>query len=290
MQPTIDIIIPCYQETDTALRATIEACQRQTLEPQAIYIVDDGSPTPIQLPAELNSRPPVLLLRQEPNQGISSARNFAAARSQADYLLFLNCEILLSPTWLDAVATFMAVHSDVGAACGRLVPRVRRFLLTAWRLRFQENIEERGCETREIRFATGHAVLVRRTAFEKIGGYDERFKRTHEDSDLSRRLRSEGFSTYLVAEACAESVQVDTLKLLAQKSIRHSEWSLDPNLKDDAVLRPLIKRKALGTQTRSLVSRLARNAIKGRLHFIPIDFLVYFTELRLIRRAKGASP
>jgi hypothetical protein len=85
-------------------------------------------------------------------------------------------------------------------------------------------------------------------------------------------------------------VQVDTPKLLAQKSIRHSEWSLDPNLKDDAVLRPLIKRKALVTQTRSLMSRLARAAIKGRFHFIPIDFLVFFTELRLIQRAKVPPP
>jgi glycosyltransferase involved in cell wall biosynthesis len=285
MEPTIDIIIPCYQETDRALRATTEACLSQTLQAQTIYIVDDGSPTPIQLPPDFDSLSRVILLRQEPNEGISYARNVAAARSQADYLLFLDCEILLNPCWLRTVATFMEVHPGVGAACGRLIPRARRFLLTAWRLRFQENIEEQGLETREITFA-GHAVLVRRTAFEKIGGYDKRYRRTHEDSDLSRRLRAEGFSTYLVAEACAGSVQVDTLKLLVKKSIRHSEWSLDPNLKNDAILRPLIKRKAFVSQTRSLMSRLARNLIKGRLHFTPIDFLIYFTELRLIRQAE----
>ena len=96
MQPIIDVVVPCYRETETALRETIKACRKQTLEPQTIYIVDDGSPTPIQLPADVDSPSRVLLLRQEPNQGISSARNFAAARSQADYLLFLNCEILLS--------------------------------------------------------------------------------------------------------------------------------------------------------------------------------------------------
>ncbi len=286
MQPIIDVVVPCYRETETALRETIKACRKQTLEPQTIYIVDDGSPTPIQLPADVDSPSRVLLLRQEPNQGISSARNFAAARSQADYLLFLNCEILLDPTWLATVAGFMAAHPEVGAACGRLVPRARRFLLTEWRMRFQENVEERGSETREITFATGHAVLVRGTAFEKIGGYDKRYQRTHEDSDLSHRLRAEGFLTYLVAEACAESVQEDTLKLLAQKSIRHSEWSLDPNLKNDAVLRPLIKREAILSQTRSLMSRLGRNLVKGRLHFILVDILVYFTELRLIREVK----
>jgi cellulose synthase/poly-beta-1,6-N-acetylglucosamine synthase-like glycosyltransferase len=152
MQPTFDIIIPCYQETDTALRATIEACQRQTLEPQAIYIVDDGSPTPFNFRLSL-THAACSSLRQESNQGISSAGTLLLHALRQTTCHFSTARYCLAPLGLRPWLLLWR-FTPTCAACGRLVPSVRRFLLTAWRLRFQENIEERGGETGEITFAT----------------------------------------------------------------------------------------------------------------------------------------
>ena len=289
MKPIIDVIVPCYAERPAALQVTIAACLRQSLPPRAIYIVDDGSPEPIVLPDVYANDSRVHLLHQPSNQGISAARNAAAARSDAQYLFFLNCEILPDKLWLERVAAALEADASIGAACGRLRPRGRRTLLTAWRMRVQENHEERARHSGPIRFATGHAVMVRRNAFESIGGYNERYRRTHEDADLCNRLKEQGFLTYFVANAGSQSVQIDTLRLFAQKSLRKSGWTFDGNLKDDAVLQPLVPGQALKTETRTLMQRLKRNLGRGRLHFILIDFLVWFTSLRLIREFSQAN-
>jgi GT2 family glycosyltransferase len=84
-------------------------------------------------------------------------------------------------------------------------------------MRFQPIMKSEAKGTHEIAFATGHAVLVRRSVFEKVNGYDSRYQRTHEDSDLCRRLRALGFSTYYVGSALSTTMQSDTLRLLAQK-------------------------------------------------------------------------
>lgn len=47
-------------------------------------------------------------------------------------------------------------------------------------------------------------MLVRRTAFEQVGEFDERFFLFFEELDLAQRLRAAGWSVELVAEAKAE--------------------------------------------------------------------------------------
>ena len=295
MMPIIDVITPCHAENPQALRATIAACLQQNLMPRKIYIVDDGSPTPVVLPPEFAADERVELLRLDENRGISAARNAAAARSDADYLFFLNCEILPDPNWLQDVTACMEADATIGAACGRArYYKSPRPWLTAWRMRIMMNHEERAKHSGFITFASGHAVLVRRFGFEAIGGYDEKFRRAMEDSDLCNRLMKRGFGIYFVATACCASMQKDTLLLAAKKSLRNCGWTLDPKWQDDAATRLLIPRPALASQTRLLKNRLKRNLGRGRLHFVPIDILVWLVSLRLIwnfrRAARAQTP
>jgi N-acetylglucosaminyl-diphospho-decaprenol L-rhamnosyltransferase len=58
-----------------------------------------------------------------------------------------------------------------------------------------------GATSMEVDWVSGACVLVRRSAFVQIGGFDERYFLYWEDADLARRLRTQGFTVRYVPEA-----------------------------------------------------------------------------------------
>ena len=61
-------------------------------------------------------------------------------------------------------------------------------------------------ETRVVDHVIGAFYLIRRDAFERLGGFDERFFVYLEDLDLSMRVRAAGGKCLYVAEATAHHV------------------------------------------------------------------------------------
>src|SRR2546427_10713313 len=65
----VDVIIPVYGERSEALAATLSGCLRQTYPISRIYVVDDGSPSPVALPPPAEATGRVHTLRLAENQG-----------------------------------------------------------------------------------------------------------------------------------------------------------------------------------------------------------------------------
>jgi len=111
-RPEVDAIIPVYGERSEALAATLSACLKQTFPVSRIFVVDDGSPEPVSLPAWAESSPQISLIRLSENQGISAARNAAIARSSATFLACVNTEVLPDPDWLATCHDYLAAHPN----------------------------------------------------------------------------------------------------------------------------------------------------------------------------------
>ncbi len=81
-EPTVGVIVPCYRH-GIFLDACIASIKAQTLTPDSIVVVDDGSDDPetIEALARLDDDPQVTVLRQAENLGPSAARNRALASS-----------------------------------------------------------------------------------------------------------------------------------------------------------------------------------------------------------------
>jgi mycofactocin glycosyltransferase len=264
MQPTVDFVIPVYGERSQALAATLSACIKQKVQVARIFVVDDGSPEPVSLPDWARSSPQISLLRLPENQGISAARNAAIALSNAAYLACINTEVLPEPGWLDTCLAYLSGHPSVGACYTRTVPQRPDRLLTRWRVRFQEpKYPEQSGPTP---FAHGHAVLFRKEAVDAVGGYDVRFRRHHEDSDICQRMRKAGWESHFVASSRCVSIQQDTLKGLAAKQLRDSGWYSPAESSLSHLYLHLSKWTCI---------RAGRNLSKGRLHFIPIDAAIW---------------
>jgi cellulose synthase/poly-beta-1,6-N-acetylglucosamine synthase-like glycosyltransferase len=266
----VDFIIPVYHERPEALEATLTACLNQRYPVSRIYVVDDGSPEPVLVPHRVTAPGKICLLRLPQNQGISAARNAAISKSTAPLLACVNSEVLPAPDWLETCANYLSTRVDVGACFTRIVPRHADRLLTRWRMRFQET--HFGEKSGPAPFAPGHAVLFRREAVEKVGGYDVRFRRINEDSDICKRMREAGWDTHYIAESQCISIQEDTIASLSRKQLARSDWHSPADYSFGRVFLD---------QARWLGMRLGRNLLKGRLLFLPVDVIIWANALRL---------
>src|SRR6202790_877197 len=264
----VDVVIPIYGERGEALSATLSACLKLTPPISKIFVVDDGSPEPISLPQWAQASAPISLLRLPRNQGISAARNAAIALSNATFLACINTEVLPDPDWLDTCLDYISSHPGVGACYTRIVPQRPDRLLTRWRMRFQEpKYPEQSGPTL---FAHGHAVLFRKKAVDAVGGYDVRYRRHHEDSDICQRMKTAGWESHYVASSRCISIQQDSLKELATKQLRDSGW-YSPEESS-------LFRLSLHLSKWAFI-RAGRNLLKGRLYFLPIDGAIWASAL-----------
>jgi GT2 family glycosyltransferase len=258
---SIDVVIPIYNEHPEALAKTLRACLEQTFPVSKIFIVDDGSTEPVSLPNWSRSIPQISILRLPYNQGISAARNQAIACSNSSLLACINVEVVPDPDWLATCEAYLSDHSNVCACYTRIVPEKPDRLLTRWRMRFHET--KFGEHSGASLFAPGHAVLFRREAVDSVGGYDLRYRRNYEDSDICERMRKLGWETHYVARSRCISTQRDSLKELAAKQLlRDSCWS---RLNEGSLIRLYF------LLTKWTLIRAGRNLLTGRLYFLPVD-------------------
>lgn len=160
------------------------------------------------------------------NLGFAAACNQGAAKSTADYLLFLNPDTRLLDNSLKLPVRFMENpgNETVGIVGIQLLddndrltktcsyyPRLSHFVNKALGLDrlvpehfltgFMSDWDHK--TSRKVDVVMGAFYLVRRSLFEALGGFDERFFVYFEEGDFSLRARLAGYETYYLAEAQA---------------------------------------------------------------------------------------
>jgi GT2 family glycosyltransferase len=137
------------------------------------------------------------VLRQDRNLGFGTACNRGAAAVPGADLLFLNPDARPEPGALERLAATLAAFPDAGAV-GPLLhgddgrPGLRDGSPLHDRPEGPPLPSPVGPCCWPL--LTGAALLVRRAAFDTLGGFDEAIFLYHEDDDLSLRLRQAGWS------------------------------------------------------------------------------------------------
>jgi N-acetylglucosaminyl-diphospho-decaprenol L-rhamnosyltransferase len=185
-----------------------------------IVVVDNGSPgreTEALCAAFANVR----LIARERNDGFARAANAGVAASTGRWILLLNPDAWPEQSRaVDQLVRFAEEEPRLGAAGPQLLgadgypqrsvirPPRGAFSLAVWAA-FPRAVSRlygvwRGrarTAPREGEFLQASALLVRREAFEEIGGFDESFFMYGEDADLSARLREAGWRVAVCHEA-----------------------------------------------------------------------------------------
>ncbi len=192
--PTVSVVIPCYRQA-ALLPFAVSSVALQTLRDWEIVVVDDGSPDDTaEVTERLASRLPAgrLRLLRQANAGAPAARNAGIAASRGRYVLPLDADDAIDPSFLEK--TVAALEADPAASIAFTDVVLFGGRSGVWRMGpFDlESLRERNrlCCT----------SLLRRDAWETIGGFRPEMTSGYEDWDFWIACAARGLRAVHVAE------------------------------------------------------------------------------------------
>ncbi len=185
----VDISVVTYRPDFALLRQLLASLSESADAPirRNLFIQDNSPGT--EVGTKLAALPELLpggafamvdLKRSGSNVGFGRAHNANAARGTAPLILVLNQDCVLEPGVLDRLLS-----------CAARDPAD----IAAWELRQIPYEHPKGYDpvSLDTPWASGAALLLRRKAFEAVGGFEPRIFMYGEDVDLSWRLRAKGW-------------------------------------------------------------------------------------------------
>jgi glycosyltransferase involved in cell wall biosynthesis len=195
--PTISVIIPVYNGA-AYLKSCLQALAASDYRSYECIVVDDGSTDEGRsIAAQFPLFVRVLHLAEGP-RGPAYARNRGAEAARGAILFFLDADIMLSSRALRRVANLFQERTDVAAVFGSYDSRpAAAGMVSRYRNLLHHFVHQSG--NREASSFWAGCGAIRRSVFEKIGGFDERrFQRPSiEDIELGYRLRQSGYRILL---------------------------------------------------------------------------------------------
>ena len=199
--PRVSIVIPVYGQhlmTFTCLKSIAATCQDQKIE---VIVIDDCSPEPAESALQMVTG--IRHIRNAENLGFLKNCNKAVASAQGEFVVLLNNDVIVTPGWLDALTNTYDQRPDVGMVGAKLIypdGRLQEAGGILWRDgsawnwgRNQDASRPEYNYLREVDYCSGAVLLLKRSFWNELGGFDERYAPAYyEDTDLAFRVREAG--------------------------------------------------------------------------------------------------
>ncbi|MBV9277325.1 MAG: glycosyltransferase family 2 protein, partial [Candidatus Eremiobacteraeota bacterium] len=225
---TVDVIIVNWNDAASLMAAleSVFALPEVKANPSfANVVVSDNGSTDgsiAQLRQKYGDR--VQIVENGRNLGFASGVNRAAERTGSRYIFLLNPDATVKADALRNLVAFMEAHpqcavagpkifesdGSIAESCGEFDTWVGAFLRSsAWGdlpplKRFANGAALRRwhySNERRVDLLIGAALMLRRSVFEALGAFDERFFMYHEEVDLAKRVHAAGYEAWFVPTA-----------------------------------------------------------------------------------------
>lgn len=196
---TITIVVPVRNE-ENSIRLLLESLLTQTLRPDQIVIVDGGSSdaTPSIVEESSGTHPQIHLLRETralPGRG----RNVGAAYAASEWLAFTDAGVVPAADWLARLAASLNDHPESEVVYGGWEPFTDTFFTECAAIAYANVPAEKLGEQR-VQSPAIFSSLMRRSAWEKLGGFAEEL-RSGEDLLFLKRIEEAGLKVSYAPDA-----------------------------------------------------------------------------------------
>ena len=201
--PLVSIIMLTWNALEHTKKcvASIEA---NTDTPYEIIFVDNGSKdrTKKYLKSLVKENPNYKLINNSKNMGFAAGNNQGVKKARGEYVLILNNDVLVGEGWLDSMLKSLQKDGKIGIV-GPITNSISG-------LQMVQNIPYEGDDFTEFagkvrkvnsgkltprRRLAGFAMLMKKSFYQEIGGFDESFSSGNfEDDDLCLRIKEKGYA------------------------------------------------------------------------------------------------
>lgn len=205
---TKDLLKKCLKSVVRSLILAVSA---------EVIVVDNGSTdnSPDMVKKEFSN---IKLIENRENLGFAKAVNQGIKKTQGDFILLLNSDIIAKPGAIWKLSEFTRNHPETGVVGGRFfdadgssqgscffLPTLRRAIREFWLgdkgFSVVKKYVPEGEGPSEVEAVMGAVFLISRKVIDQVGLFDERYFMYFEDLDYCRRVRKAGFKVYYLPTA-----------------------------------------------------------------------------------------
>jgi len=204
---TIAAVVPVHNRSDLLSRL-LDTIRAQSVGFAEVIVVDNASTDNAR---EIARNFGCTVIEMPENAGFARAVNVGWQTANADWIAILNSDVELDPLWAERL---LGASQAVSFAAGMILNAANRSVIDgtydlvsrsgcAWRAGNGERAPDKSGRAVPIHIAPATACMFRRTALQRLGGFDERFGSYLEDVDLGLRCVREGIHGVFVPAALA---------------------------------------------------------------------------------------
>ena len=196
------VIIPVFNRPDE-VEELLESLTTQTVGDFEVVVVEDGSQTPCREVIDRYIDRLDIAYYMKPNGGPGPARNYGAERAKGDYLIILDSDCVLPPTYFEAIDRELDENPcDAFGGPDRAhdsftpVQKAISYSMTSF---FTTGGIRGGKKKLDKFYPRSFNMGIRRDVYAALGGFSP--MRFGEDIDLSIRIFKGGYSCRLMPDA-----------------------------------------------------------------------------------------
>lgn len=276
------MVIPCYNSAST-LKRLLESLFSQTLEPEEVIVVDDGSDDNIS--EVVFSFRGVKYIRNPLNRGIAAARNRGWRVASAPIIAFVDADVILDRDYLKKIKEEYSKNENISGVGGNLI-ELQEGVIGEWKkLYLSQNF--RTTKPCSVDMLFGALSSYRREVLLAVGGFEEEFKKNAEDVEIGIRLRKRGAILNYVPYALGFHQRRDNLFSLIKNIFNWYYWGFYALKKHN-----LLRKTEFATKVLEILREFKSNLLddiltRKNIRFAFLTFLKYSLQILSLLAVSG---